>query len=70
MLTGNDLLTKIEELRNMHPDITNTEIVLQCGYVKENGNAAYANFYSELLAAKGMFAEDDEVFDDNKELYE
>jgi hypothetical protein len=72
MLTGNDLLTKIEELRAEHPAITNTELVLQCGFVKENGKAAYVEFYTELLAAKGVVVDTDDadVSDENQELYD
>lgn len=72
MLTGNDLLTKIDELRAEHPAITNTEIVLQCGYVKENGNGNYVDFYTALIAAKGLELPSDEDDEDDEigDLYE
>ncbi len=70
MLTGNDLLTKIEELQAENPAIVTAAIVVQCGYIKENGLPAYVDFYTELLAAKGILPEDDEVSDENKRLYE
>lgn len=72
MLTGNDLLTKIDELRAEHPAITQTEIVRQCGYVKENGKANYVEFYTALIAAKGLDLPSDEDLenDENGDLYE
>ena len=52
MLTGSDLLAKVDQLRSEQPSITNTELVLACGYVKPDGKASYVAFYESLLAAK------------------
>jgi hypothetical protein len=51
MLTGTELLAKVSELQ---ADSSNsrTDIVIACGYVKENGKASYVEFYENLLAAK------------------
>lgn len=51
-LTGSDLLTKVDQLRSQQPGITNTELVLACGYVKPDGKASYVAFYEALIAAK------------------
>lgn len=54
MLTGTELLAKVSELKaaNDSRDLNMTEIVLACGYVRENGKASYVEFYEALLAAK------------------
>jgi hypothetical protein len=51
MLKGSELITIVEMLRAQGK--TATDIVLECGYVKENGKGAYTEFYTELLTAKG-----------------
>ena len=50
MLTGNELLATVDKLTKSNA--TKTAIVLACGYVKEDGKAAYVAFYENLLAAK------------------
>lgn len=50
MLTGTELLSTVDKLTKSNA--TKTAIVLACGYVKEDGKAAYVAFYENLLAAK------------------
>lgn len=50
MLTGTELLSKVQELQEQNAN--RTEIVLECGYIREDGKAAYVDFYTALLAAK------------------
>ena len=50
MLTGTELLAKVAELQAQYR--TKTETVIACGYVRENGQAAYTAFYEALIAAK------------------
>lgn len=50
MLTGTDLLSKVQELQQQNAN--RTDIVIGCGYVKESGHAAYVDFYTALLKAK------------------
>ena len=50
MLTGTELLAKVSELQN--EGLSRTDIVLGCGYIRENGKASYVEFYEALLAAK------------------
>ena len=50
MLTGSALLSKVSELQDTNA--SRTDIVLACGYVKEDGKASYVAFYEALLAAK------------------
>ena len=50
MLTGTELLATVDKLTKSNA--TKTAIVLACGYVKEDGKAAYVAFYENLLAAK------------------
>lgn len=47
-LTGQSLVDYV----NDHSDLTKTELVLQCGYVRSNGSPAFVEFYTELLKAK------------------
>jgi hypothetical protein len=59
-LTGDALLTKVAEMREVNA--TNTEIALACNYIKPNGNPAFTDFYTALIAAKfpdGIPVEDD-----------
>ena len=58
-LTGTDLIALTDSLRAEGK--TATEVVLACGYVKENGKAAYTEFYTELLQAKGQDLPSDET---------
>jgi hypothetical protein len=59
-LTGDELLTKIAEMREVNA--TNSDIAHACGYTKPNGNPAFVEFYTAMIAAKGPdFLKDDEV---------
>lgn len=55
-LTGSDLVSRVDALRAEGKSAT--EVVLACGYVKENGKGAYTEFYTELLEAKGAVLTD------------
>lgn len=50
MLTGTELLAKVTELQATNA--SRTDIVIGCGYIKEDGKASYVAFYEALLAAK------------------
>jgi antirestriction protein len=59
-LTGDELLTKIAEMREVNA--TNSDIAHACGYTKPNGNPAFVEFYTAMIDAKGPdFLKDDEV---------
>jgi hypothetical protein len=50
MLTGTELLAKVNELQA--DNVSRTDIVLACGYIKADGKASYVAFYEALLEAK------------------
>ncbi len=50
MLTGTELLAKVNELQATNA--SRTDIVLACGYIRKDGKAAYTAFYEALLMAK------------------
>ena len=50
MLTGTELLAKVTELQATNA--SRTDIVVACGYIKEDGKASYVAFYEALLEAK------------------
>lgn len=50
MLTGSELLSKVSELQA--DNVSRTDIVLACGYIREDGKASYVAFYEALLEAK------------------
>lgn len=70
MIKGNELITIVEMLRAEGKSAT--DIVLQCGYVKENGKGAYTEFYTELLTAKGTLIQQQspEISDEYQEEYD
>ena len=49
MLTGADLLAKVKELG----DCNKTDLVRECGYVKDD-KVCFTAFYEALLQAKGV----------------
>ena len=49
MLTGSELIAKVKELK----DVSKSELVRECGYVK-NGKLCFTAFYEAILAAKGL----------------
>jgi hypothetical protein len=77
MLKGEALLAKVTEIRedvaNAARVIPQSEIVIACGYVKENGKPDFIAFYTELLDAKGYLnddSEDEEVSEVEAEMVE
>lgn len=77
MLKGEALLAKVTEIRedvaNAARVIPQSEIVIACGYVKENGKPDFIAFYTELLDAKGLLngdSEDEEVSEVEAEMVE
>ena len=59
-LTGAELLAKVNAMRETNA--TNSEIAHACGYTRDNGNPAFTDFYTALIAAKfpdGIPVEDD-----------
>ena len=50
MLTGTELLAKVNELQENGAN--RNDVVIGCGYIKEDGKASYVAFYEALLAAK------------------
>jgi hypothetical protein len=69
MLTGNALLTKVNELQAQ--DAKMSDIVRACGYEIE-GKLKYTQFYTELLTVKGLINNDtleDEISEEYQELY-
>lgn len=49
MLTGQELLAKVRELK----DASKSDLVRECGYVK-NDKLCFTQFYEALLEAKGV----------------
>jgi hypothetical protein len=72
MLTGNDLLTRVNEMQAQNPPAKMSEIVRACGYERD-GKLKYTEFYTELLTVKGLInnetLEDNEISDEYQELY-
>jgi antirestriction protein len=70
MLTGNALLSKVNELQAQ--DAKMSDIVRACGYEIE-GKLKYTEFYTELLTVKGLInndvLEENEISEDYQELY-
>ena len=50
MLTGTELLAKVNELQATNA--SRTDVVIGCGYIKADGNASYIDLYENLLAPK------------------
>jgi hypothetical protein len=53
MLTGNDLLTLVNEMQAQETPAKMSEIVRACGY-EIDGKLKYTQFYTELLDVKGL----------------
>jgi hypothetical protein len=60
MLTGNDLLTLVNEMQAQEPPAKLSEIVRACGY-EIDGKLKYTQFYTELLDVKGLLPEQPEL---------
>ena len=70
MLKGQELLTKIEAMREVNA--TNSEIAHACGYTKPNGTPDFVEFYTAMIDAKGLNepTEDPEMSEHEAELRE
>jgi antirestriction protein len=73
MLTGNDLLNKVNELQAQEPPAKMSEIVRICGYERD-GKLKYTEFYTELLTVKGLInnetLDNDEISEEYQEQYQ
>ena len=71
MLTGNSLLTLVDEMQAQEPPAKMSEIVRACGYEIE-GKLKYTEFYTELLTVKGLLdkKEPADISDEYQELYD
>jgi len=71
MLTGNSLLTLVDEMQAQEQPAKMSEIVRACGYEIE-GKLKYTEFYTELLTVKGLLdkKEPADISDENQELYD
>ena len=81
MLKGDALVNFVDEKMQLvnRNEMTRTEMILDAGYVYDNGNAMYTQFYTELLNAKGIKPvtdtdaadeEYDNLSTDEKDLYD
>ena len=64
-LKGDALLAKIEEFDST---VTATVKATECGYLKEDGKVDYTEFYTQLLAAKGLLEKTEEELASENEL--
>jgi len=72
MLTGNALLTLVNEMQAQEPPAKMSEIVRACGYERD-GKLKYTEFYTELLTVKGLLNNDtleQEISEEYQELYQ
>jgi len=72
MLTGNALLTLVNEMQAQEPPAKMSDIVRACGYEIE-GKLHYTQFYTELLTVKGLLNNDtleDEISEEYQEEYQ
>lgn len=80
-LTGQSLVEYVDERKELieRGELTRTELILNAGYVFDNGKARYVDFYTELLNARGVTpvtntdveeSEYDDLPDDKKALYD
>ena len=81
MLKGDALVNFVIEKMELvnRNEMTRTEMILDAGYVYDNGKAMYTEFYTELLTAKGITPvtdtdnadqEYDDLSNDDKDLYD
>jgi hypothetical protein len=81
MLKGDALVNFVIEKMELvnRNEMTRTEMILDAGYVYDNGKAMYTEFYTELLLAKGIKPttdtdiadqEYDDLSNDDKDLYD
>jgi hypothetical protein len=69
MLTGNDLLTLVNEMQAQEPPAKVSDIVRACGYEIE-GKLKYTQFYTELLDVKGLLKKKEEPAEISEEYQE
>jgi len=71
MLTGNALLTKVNEMQAQEPPAKMSDIVRACGYESE-GKLHYTQFYTQLLDAKDLLnkPEPADISEEYQETYE
>jgi hypothetical protein len=55
-LTGDTLVAFVEERKELinRGELSRTDLIKEAGYLNTNGTAAYVDFYTELLRAKGV----------------
>jgi antirestriction protein len=72
MLTGSNLLNKVNEMQAQNPPAKMSEIVRACGYERD-GKLKYTEFYTELLTVKGLInndvLEENEISEEYQEVY-
>ena len=71
MLTGSNLLIKVNEMQAQEPPAKMSEIVRACGYERD-GKLKYTEFYTELLTVKGLINNDtleNDISEENQDLY-
>ena len=71
MLTGNALLTLVNEMQAQEPPAKMSDIVRACGYERD-GKLKYTEFYTELLTVKGLLdvKEPADISDEYQEKYD
>jgi hypothetical protein len=81
MLTGSSLLDFVNDKMELvnRGELTRTDMIMDAGYVYDNGKPMYTQFYTELLNARGvipttntdtMEQEYDDMSTDEKDLYD
>lgn len=60
MLTGNALLTLVNEMQAQEPPAKMSDIVRACGY-ECDGKLKYTEFYTALLTEKGLLPQEEET---------
>lgn len=81
MLKGDSLVAFVDDKMPLinRGELTRTEMIKDAGYVYDNGNAMYTQFYTELLNARGvvpsttadvMEQEYDDLSESEKDLYD
>jgi antirestriction protein len=72
MLTGSNLLNKVNEMQAQNPPAKMSEIVRACGYERD-GKLKYTEFYTELMTVKGLInndvLEENEISEEYQEVY-